>query len=158
MREGRKGSGRNQGRGRGQGPGRGQGRNQGQGRGRGRNQGQGQGQGQGQNRPGQRNFPSQNWRYQSTPELTERDFYTESQESKPARFFCPSCREENEYPVRWLRRIKKDKLPPGATAEDRERFHRARSYMVRLDEMLACRNLRCRKRFDIPTQQSVVLL
>lgn len=90
--------------------------------------------------------------------MQERDFYQERQESKPAQFTCPHCRQASEYQVRWLVREKRKQLPGGASAEDRERFARARSYMVRVDEQLACQNARCRKRFDVPTQQSVVLL
>ncbi len=90
--------------------------------------------------------------------MRERDFYTEKQESKAAHFTCPHCRQEGEYQVRWLRREKRKQLPRGASAEDRAQYDRARSYMVRMDEQLACRNLRCRRRFDVPTQQSVVLL
>jgi len=90
--------------------------------------------------------------------MQEREFYQERQESKTAQYTCPSCREVNEYSVRWMVREKRKDLPRGASAEDRQRFAKARSYMVRVDEMLACRNPRCRKRFDIPSQQSVVLL
>jgi hypothetical protein len=55
-------------------------------------------------------------------------------------------------------REKRKSLPRNASAEDRQRFAKAQSYMVRMDELLACRNPRCRKRFEIPTHQSVVLL
>jgi hypothetical protein len=41
---------------------------------------------------------------------------------------------------------------------DRARFAKSRDYMVRVDDMLACRNVRCRKRFEIPTSQSVVFI
>ncbi|MFQ5777292.1 MAG: hypothetical protein ACE5IP_04730 [Terriglobia bacterium] len=88
--------------------------------------------------------------------MQERDFYQERRETKPAQFTCPHCRQPGEYQVRWLVREKRKQLPRGAGAEDRERFARARSYMVRLDELLACP--RCRKRFEVPTHQSVVLL
>lgn len=88
--------------------------------------------------------------------MQERDFYQERQESKPAQFTCPHCRQSGEYSVRWLVREKKKELPRGASAEDRARFAKARSYMVRVDEQLACP--RCRKPFEVPTQQSVVLL
>lgn len=90
--------------------------------------------------------------------MQERQFYQERQEIRPAQFACPFCRQMGQYDVRWLVREKRKQLPPGAGAEDRQRFARARSYMVRVDEQLACRNPRCRKRFEIPTQQSVVLL
>lgn len=90
--------------------------------------------------------------------MQDRDFYQERQETKKVHYTCPSCRESHEYQVRWLLREKRKQLPRGAGAEDRRRFDKARSYMVRMDEQLACRNPRCRKRFEIPTQQSVVLL
>jgi hypothetical protein len=48
-------------------------------------------------------------------------------------------------------------MPRGAGEDDRKRFAHARSYMVRVDELAACRNLRCRKRFEL-TGQSVVLV
>ena len=51
----------------------------------------------------------------------------------------------------------KKELPRGAGEEDRKRFATARSYMVRVDELVACRNMRCRKRFEL-TGQSVVLV
>ncbi len=90
--------------------------------------------------------------------MQERDFYIERREAKPTQFTCPHCRQANQYEVRWLVREKKGQLPRGAGAEDRQRFAKARSYMVRVDEQLACRNPRCRKRFEVPTHQSVVLL
>ncbi|MFQ5663745.1 MAG: hypothetical protein ACE5HL_07935 [Terriglobia bacterium] len=90
--------------------------------------------------------------------MEERDFYQERRETKPIQLTCPFCRESGEYPIRWVRREKRKQLPGGASADDRQRFARARSYMVRVDEQVACRNLRCRRRFEIPTQQSVVLL
>lgn len=90
--------------------------------------------------------------------MQERDFYQERRETKPAHFTCPFCREPGEYSVRWVVREKRKQLPRGASTDDRARFARARSYMVRVDEQLACRNPRCRKRFEIPSQQSVVLL
>jgi hypothetical protein len=90
--------------------------------------------------------------------MNERDFFNEKQESKQASFVCPHCRERNDYDVRWLRRTKKQALPRGASEMDRARFAKSRDYMVRIDDMLACRNPRCRKRFEIPTSQSVVFI
>lgn len=90
--------------------------------------------------------------------VQERNFYQERQESKPAQYVCPRCRRANTYQVRWLIREKRKVLPRGASAEDRKRFAKARSYMVRVDEQLSCRSPGCRNRFDIPSQQSVVLL
>ncbi len=86
--------------------------------------------------------------------MDERNFYDERQDTKPLPLTCPSCRREDNYPIRWMVRTKKKQLPRGAGKEDRERFDKARSYMVRIDEMVACR--KCRKRFEL-TGQSVVL-
>jgi len=54
-------------------------------------------------------------------------------------------------------RTKKSQMPPGANAEDKQHFAKARSYMVRVDNMVACRNIKCRKRFDL-TGQTVYLI
>ena len=86
--------------------------------------------------------------------MNERDFYIERQETKPIPLVCPSCKKEDSYPIRWMVRTKKNELPGGASEEDRKRFAAARSYMVRVDELVACR--KCRKRFEL-TGQSVVL-
>ena len=89
--------------------------------------------------------------------MDERNFYTESQQTKELKLVCPHCRQESSYPIRWLVRTKKASLPRGVSDEDRKRFNGARSYMVRVDEMVACRNIRCRKRIEL-TGQSVVLV
>jgi hypothetical protein len=39
--------------------------------------------------------------------------------------------------------------PPGGDDRDRAKFQKAQSYMVLLDDKVACKNMRCRKRFDI---------
>lgn len=88
--------------------------------------------------------------------MDEKFFYIETLETKQLILVCPHCKQEGTYPIRWTVRAKKTKLPPGASDEDRTRFANARSYMVRMDDLVACRNLRCRKRFEL-TGQSVVL-
>ena len=90
--------------------------------------------------------------------MREQDFFDERQESKQMSFACPHCRERADYDVRWLRRTRKGRPPAGANEQDRARFQKSRDYMVRVDDMLACRNPRCRKRFDIPNSQSVVFV
>ncbi len=55
-------------------------------------------------------------------------------------------------------RKKKDRLPPGANDEDRMRFQKAQSYMVLLDDKVACKNLRCRKRFDVSGVKTMAFL
>jgi hypothetical protein len=89
--------------------------------------------------------------------MDERRYYTEKEETKQMNLVCPHCRQEGEFPVRWLVRTKREAMPPGGDADDRAKFGKARSYMVRVDEMVACRNMRCRKRFDL-TGQTVVLV
>ncbi|MGH9685190.1 MAG: hypothetical protein ACRD4S_16455 [Candidatus Acidiferrales bacterium] len=88
--------------------------------------------------------------------MDDKRFYDEKQETKQIPLVCPHCRQEGTYPIRWIVRTKKNQLPPGANDDDRARFGKARSYMVRVDEMAGCRNIRCRKRFDL-TGQTVVL-
>lgn len=90
--------------------------------------------------------------------MNERDFFDERQETKQASFSCPNCRERADYDVRWLRRTKKKQLPRGAGEQDRARFDKSRDYMVRVDDVLVCKNPRCRRRFDIPSMQTVVFI
>ncbi len=81
--------------------------------------------------------------------MDERAFYGESQTTKPATLNCPYCRTAETYELRWMVRKKKERIPPGADERDRAKFSKAQSYMVLLDDKVACKNLRCRKRFDI---------
>ena len=41
---------------------------------------------------------------------------------------------------------------------DRARFAKAQSYMVRRDDAVGCKNVRCRKRFEVTTLQTVAFL
>jgi hypothetical protein len=88
--------------------------------------------------------------------MEERDFFDERQEKKPATLNCPHCHQAADYEVTWLVRTKKRQLPGRADERDRARFAKAQSYMLRKDDVMGCKNLRCRKRFDITTLQSVV--
>ncbi len=90
--------------------------------------------------------------------MDERDFYTEKEEKKIANLNCPHCRQAAEYELSWLVRTKKATLPPRADERDRAKFAKARSYMVRRDDMVACKNMRCRKRFEVAGVQSVAFL
>ena len=90
--------------------------------------------------------------------MDERDFFDESETRKPANLFCLHCRQSDTYEVRWLVRNKRKSLPRGADERDRARFEKARSYMIRRDDVLQCKNARCRKRFEISGLQSVVFL
>jgi hypothetical protein len=55
-------------------------------------------------------------------------------------------------------RTKKRQLAGRADERDRARFAKARSYMLRKDDLMACKNIRCRKRFEVVGIQSVAFL
>lgn len=90
--------------------------------------------------------------------MDERAYYNESQTTKPAKLNCPFCKTEDNYDLRWAVRKKKDRLPPGGDERDRAKFLKAQSYMLLLDDKMACRNVRCRKRFDISGINSVAFI
>src|SRR6266404_9113870 len=90
-----------------------------------------------------------------TLNMDERAFYTEKEETRKVKLVCPSCRGEFEAPVRWKVCRKRKELPRGVGEEDRRKFAKATSYMVRLDDLVAC--YKCRKRFEL-TGQSTVLI
>ena len=90
--------------------------------------------------------------------MQEKDIFDERHETKKASFSCPFCRERNDYDVRWMKRTKKRQLPRHANEHDRAMFDKSRDYMVRIDDQLMCKNMRCRKRFEIPSSQSVVFI
>ncbi len=90
--------------------------------------------------------------------MQERDIFDERQETKKASYSCPFCRERNDYDVRWLKRVKKKNVPRQMNEHDRARFDKSRDYMVRVDDQLMCLNIRCRKRFEIPSSQTVVFI
>jgi hypothetical protein len=71
---------------------------------------------------------------------------------------CPHCGQPGEYQLSWLVRRKKQQAPRGADERDRARFAKAQSYMVRRDDMVGCKNIRCRKRFEVIGIQSVAEL
>ncbi len=81
--------------------------------------------------------------------MDERQFYKESNTAKPINLHCPFCRTEDSYDLRWLVRTKVNRLPGHADERDRAKFKKAASYMVLLDDKVMCKNMRCRKRFDI---------
>ncbi|MGH9721664.1 MAG: hypothetical protein ACRD8O_15760 [Bryobacteraceae bacterium] len=90
--------------------------------------------------------------------VDERAYYSESNANKAARLQCPWCRTTESYELKWLVRQKKDRLPPQADERDRAKFAKAQSYMVLLDDKVACKNLRCRKRFDISGVKTMAYL
>jgi hypothetical protein len=88
--------------------------------------------------------------------LDERAFFNDRPETRTGRYQCPKCRRTNEYSIRWVRRAKKDRLPPGAGEEDRAKFAKLRDYMLRLDEDVTCKT--CGKKFEIPSQHSLMFV
>jgi hypothetical protein len=90
--------------------------------------------------------------------MEERDFFDERTEPRNHTLTCPHCSQANEYQIQWLLRRRKARLPGHANEQDRARFAKARSYMLRRDDLLACKNIRCRKRFEVTGLQSVAFL
>lgn len=81
--------------------------------------------------------------------MEERDFYRESKVQKPASLNCPYCRSVETYNLNWIVRKKIDRLQGRADERDRARFAKWMSYMVLVDDKVDCKNVRCRKRFEI---------
>jgi hypothetical protein len=88
--------------------------------------------------------------------LDERAFFSEKPEARQGRFTCPKCHRPGDYSIRWVRRTKKDRLPPGAGDADRAKFAKLRDYLLRLDDEVVCKT--CGKKFEIPSQQSMVFV
>ena len=88
--------------------------------------------------------------------LDERAFFTEKPETRPGRYQCPKCRRTADYNIRWVRRLKKDRLPPGADERDRARFAKLRDYLLRVEDEVTCKT--CGRRFEIPSQHSLMFI
>jgi len=88
--------------------------------------------------------------------LDERAFFTEKPETRQGRYTCPKCRRTGDYSIRWVRRAKKDRLPAGATDEDRAKFAKLRDYLLRVDDEVVCKT--CGKKFEIPSQHSLMFV
>ena len=86
--------------------------------------------------------------------LDERNLFTEKPETRQARYQCPRCRRTGDYGIRWVRRSRKDRLPPGADDADRAKFAKLRDYLLRLDDEITCKT--CGKKFEIPSQHSLI--
>lgn len=88
--------------------------------------------------------------------LDEHACFTDKPETRPAKYQCPKCRRTADYTIRWTRRSKKDRLPPGADEADRAKFAKLRDYLLRLEDAVTCKA--CGKKFEIPSQQSLVFV
>ncbi len=90
--------------------------------------------------------------------MDERAYYSESTAKKPARLNCPFCRTVDDYELTWVVRKKKDRLPGGGDERDRAKFAKAQSYMVLVDTHANCKNMGCRKRFEISGIKTMAFL
>src|SRR3982751_6005972 len=88
--------------------------------------------------------------------LDERDFFSNKNETRTDKLTCPRCKRVNDYQMQWVVRTRKDRIPPGADERDRALFAKLRDYMIRVDDSVTCKT--CGKRFDIPSQHSMVFL
>src|SRR4029434_4867599 len=88
--------------------------------------------------------------------LDERDFFNNRNETRTDRLACPRRKPTNDYQMRWVVRTRKDRIPPGADERDRALFAKLRDYMIRVDDAVTCKT--CGKRFDIPSQHSMVFI
>jgi len=88
--------------------------------------------------------------------LDERAFFSDRPENRSERLSCPRCRRVNEYSVRWVRRIKKDRIPSGADERDRAKFAKLRDHLIRVDDEVVCKA--CSKRFEIPSMHSLLFV
>ena len=88
--------------------------------------------------------------------LDERSFFSDKNETRPARYSCPRCNRTTEYSVRWVRRVKKDRLPPGADERDRAKFEKLRDHLIRVDDEVVCKT--CGKKFEIPSMHSLLFI
>ena len=82
--------------------------------------------------------------------------FDEKPEQRPARLQCPRCRRTGDYSVRWVRRTRKARLPPGATERDRALFEKVKDHLIRVDDEVTCKT--CGKRFEIPSHQALIFL
>ena len=81
--------------------------------------------------------------------MDERAFFRESRANKSATLQCPFCRTPESYELQWIVRRKIDRLPSNADERDRAKFKKAESYMVLVTDKVPCKNMRCRRTFDV---------
>jgi hypothetical protein len=81
--------------------------------------------------------------------MDERAFFRESRATKQALLHCPYCRASDSYDLQWIVRRKVDRLPSNADERDRAKFRKAESYMVLVTDKVPCKNMRCRRMFEV---------
>jgi hypothetical protein len=100
--------------------------------------------------------PTRYTRYHQRMALDERDFFNNRNETRTDKLTCPRCKRSNDYQMRWVVRTRKDRLPHGADERDRALYAKLRDYMIRVDDAVTCKT--CGKKFDIPSQHSMVFI
>lgn len=95
-------------------------------------------------------------RYTQRMALDERAFFSDKNEQRSERLTCPRCRRTNEYSVRWVKRTKKDRLPPGADERDRAKFAKLRDHLIRVDDEVVCKA--CGRKIEIPSMHSLLFV
>jgi hypothetical protein len=88
--------------------------------------------------------------------VDERDFFNNRNETRTDSLSCPRCKRVNQYQMRWVVRTKKERIPAGANERDRALYAKLRDYMIRVDDTVTCKT--CGKKFDIPSQHSMVFI
>ena len=88
--------------------------------------------------------------------LDERAFFSDRPETRPTKVTCNRCRRTNDYSVRWVRRVKKDRLPAGADERDRAKFAKLRDHLIRVDDEVVCKS--CGKKIEIPSLHSLLFV
>ena len=88
--------------------------------------------------------------------MDEKKFCDESRTTKPAALYCKRCRERETYQLQWLVRRKKKQLPSNANDEIRSRYKKFESYMVLIDDVVACN--RCRSRIEVSGMKTMAYL
>jgi hypothetical protein len=88
--------------------------------------------------------------------LDERAFFSDRPETRSSRLTCNRCRRTNDYQVRWVRRVKKDRIPPGADERDRAKFAKLRDHLIRVDDEVVCKT--CGKKIEIPSLHSLLFV
>ena len=86
--------------------------------------------------------------------LDEQALFNKKPQTRSGQYQCPRCQRIGSYNVQWVLHSKKSKVPPGANRDDHEKFDKLRDYLVRLDDHVTCKT--CGKRFDIPSQHSMM--
>lgn len=90
--------------------------------------------------------------------MDERDYYLESRTTKQIELTCSYCKVKDTYELPWVVRKKKASLPRGGDERDRAKFAKAQSYMVLAQDKVNCKNVRCRRPFEVSGTKTLAFL